>query len=257
MQEFNTFSIVAHCPRSGLLGVAVATAVPAVGSTCPFTRSGVGAASTQSWVNPYLAIAVLDAIALGQDAAQALETAISADEGQSLRQIGVVDRNGRAAAWSGTDCTPWFGHEIGEGFAVQGNMLAGPETIAAMSRAFRQSEDCAFDERLMRALEAGDSAGGDKRGKQSAALRIHGSESYPVLDLRVDEHFDPIAELRRVLTISRLQLVPFVAGMPKLGSPAGASPEDVKAMLALPPPLRPGGGGAFPTDRMPSPDPVV
>ncbi len=246
MQEFNTFSIVARCPRSGLLGVAVATAVPAVGSTCPFTRSMVGAASTQSWVNPYLAIAVLDAIESGQDAVQALETAVAADDGRSLRQIGVVDRKGRAAAWSGSDCTPWFGHEVGDGYAIQGNMLTGPGTIAAMSIAFRESEDCSLDERLMRALEAGDRAGGDKRGKQSAALRVHGAEAYPALDLRVDEHSDPIPELRRVLTIGRLQLVPFIAGMPKLGSPAGANSDEVKSMLALPPPLRPGGGGAPP-----------
>jgi uncharacterized Ntn-hydrolase superfamily protein len=244
MPEFNTFSIVARCPRTDHLGVAVATAVPAVGSTCPFTRSGVGAASTQSWVNPYLAIAVLDAIEGGRDAVGALDLAIAADEGRSLRQIGIVDRNGRAAAWSGSDCTPWFGDAVGEGFAVQGNMLAGPETIAAMAQAFRKSEACALDERLMRALEAGEAAGGDKRGKQSAALRIHGAEAYPVLDLRVDEHASPIPELRRVLTISRLQLIPFVAGMPRRGSPPGATPEDVKVMLALAPPLRP--GGAFP-----------
>jgi uncharacterized Ntn-hydrolase superfamily protein len=245
MREYNTFSIVAYCPRTGLIGVAVATAVPAVGSTCPYTRAGVAAVSTQSWINPYLAIAVLDAIEAGADSTSALDAAIAADDARSLRQIGVVDRGGRAAAWSGSDCTPWFGHEIGEGFAVQGNMLTGPETIAAMSRAFRESEASALDERLMRALEAGDAAGGDRRGKQSAALRIHGAEAYPALDVRVDEHSDPVSELRRVLTICRLQLAPFIAGMPKLGSAAGASPDDVKAMLALPPPARPGGGGAF------------
>jgi uncharacterized Ntn-hydrolase superfamily protein len=245
MREYNTFSIVAYCPRTGLIGVAVATAVPAVGSTCPYTRAGVGAVSTQSWINPYLAIAVLDAIEGGADPTSALDAAIAADGARSQRQIGVVDRNGHSAAWSGSDCTPWFGQEVGEGFAIQGNMLTGPETIAAMSRVFRESHACELDERLMRALEAGDAAGGDRRGKQSAALRIHGSEAYPALDVRVDEHSDPISELRRVLTICRLQLAPFVAGMPKLGSAAAASPDDVKAMLALPPPLRPGGGGAF------------
>jgi uncharacterized Ntn-hydrolase superfamily protein len=249
MPEYNTFSIVACCPRTGLLGVAVATAVPAVGSTCPYTRAGVGAVSTQSWINPYLAIAVLDAIEGGQAPASALDSAIAADDGRSLRQIGVVGRDGRAAAWSGLDCTPWFGQEIGEGFAIQGNMLAGLEVIAEMSRAFQESHACALDERLMRALEAGDAAGGDKRGKQSAALRVHGPEAYPALYVRVDEHADPIQELRRVLTICRLQLAPFVDGMPKRGFQAGASPEDVKAILAMPPPLRPGGGGAFATRR--------
>jgi uncharacterized Ntn-hydrolase superfamily protein len=245
--EYNTFSIVACCPRTGLLGVAVATAVPAVGSTCPYSRAGVGAVSTQSWVNPYLAIAVLDAIASGQDATRALDAAISADDASSLRQLGVVDHNGHAAAWSGADCTPWFGHVIGDGFAVQGNMLVGPDTIAAMAQAFRSSEACPLDERLMRALEAGDEAGGDRRGKQSAALRIHGTETYPALDLRVDEHPDPIPELRRILTIGRLQLAPFVAAMPKHDAPAGPPPDYIKALLALPPPSRPGGGGASPT----------
>jgi uncharacterized Ntn-hydrolase superfamily protein len=252
MQEFNTFSIVARCPKTGMLGVAVATAVPAVGSTCPFSRPGVGAASTQSWVNPYLAIAVLDGIESGKTAVQALDAAIAADDGRSLRQIGVVDHNGVAAAWSGSDCTPWFGQEIGDGFAAQGNMLVGPETIAAMSRAFRDGEGCDLDERLMRALEAGDASGGDKRGKQSAALRIQGSEAYPVLDVRADEHPEPIAELRRILTISRLQLAPFVAGMPKHDAPAGAAPTEVQTMLALPPPLRPGGCGSLPAKTVPS-----
>ena len=248
MREFNTFSVVARCPRTGLLGVAVATAVPAVGSTCPFTRAGVGAVSTQSWINPYLAIAVLDLIEKGANAKEALRTAIDADDGRSLRQIGVVDHDGQAAAWSGADCTAWFGQETGDGFAVQGNMLTGPDTIAAMVRAFRDSGDASLDERLMQALEAGDAAGGDKRGKQSAALRIHGSEAYPALDVRVDEHSDPVTELRRVLMISRLQLMPFVAGMPKAGSPAGGSPPEVQQMLALSPPLRPGGGGALPSN---------
>jgi len=257
MQEFNTFSIVARCPRTGVLGVAVATAVPAVGSTCPFTRSGVGAASTQSWVNPYLAIAALDGIERGQNAADALEAAIAADDGRSLRQIGIVDRNGRAASWSGSDCTPWFGHLTGDGFAAQGNMLAGPQTIAAMAGAFRDSEACTLDERLMRALEAGEAAGGDKRGKQSAALRIHGAEAYPLLDMRVDEHPEPIPELRRILAIGRLQLAPFVAGMPKRGSAAGEAPGEVQALLALSPPLRPGGGGSFPSEIAIRPDPAI
>ncbi len=242
--ELNTFSIVARCDITGRLGVAVATAVPAVGSMCPFTRANVGAVSTQSWVNPYLAIAVLDAIAQGTDAPAALEQVMATDEGRELRQIGVVDAQGRAASWSGEDCTSWFGHEVGGGFAVQGNMLTGPDVIAAMADAYRGSAGRPLDERLMRVLEAADAVGGDKRGKQSAALRIHGAEDYPALDLRVDEHAQPIAELRRVLEIARLQLVPFVEGMPRRGQPAGPAPEEVTRILALSPPSRPGGGGS-------------
>jgi len=244
MSELNTFSIVGRCDLTGRLGVAVATAVPAVGSMCPFTRANVGAVSTQSWVNPYLAIAVLDAIAQGMAAPGALEHVMAADGGRELRQIGVVDGQGRAASWSGTECTGWFGHEIGEGFAVQGNMLTGPEVVAAMSSAYRGSAGQPLDERLMLALEAADAVGGDKRGKQSAALRIHGAEDYPALDLRVDEHAQPITELRRVLEIARLQLVPFIEGMPRRGQPAGPAPTEVTRILALSPPSRPGGGGS-------------
>ncbi|MCK0206653.1 DUF1028 domain-containing protein [Starkeya koreensis] len=241
-----TFSIVARCPLTGRLGVAVATAVPAVGSMCPFTRAGTGAVSTQSWVNPYLALGVLDLIAGGARAPEALAAVLEKDAARELRQIGVVDAAGRASAFTGAECTPWCGQETGEGFAVQGNMLTGPEVIAVMASAFRASTGAPLDERLMRAMEAGDAAGGDKRGRQSASLRIQGAEDYPALDLRVDEHPAPIAELRRVLEIARLQLVPFVEGMPKRDAPPGPAPESVTAMLALSPPQRPGGGGSAP-----------
>ncbi|WP_428032464.1 DUF1028 domain-containing protein [Ancylobacter sp.] len=241
-----TFSIVARCPTSGLLGVAVATAVPAVGSMCPFTRARTGAASTQSWVNPYLALGVLDAVSGGKGARAALEDALAEDSSRELRQIGVVDIHGDAAAFTGAQCTPWCGQEVGEGFAVQGNMLTGPEVISAMAAAFRASAGEALDERLMRAMEAGDAAGGDKRGRQSASLRVQGEEDYCALDLRVDEHPQPVTELRRVLEIARLQLVPFVEGMPRRGIAAGPAPETVTSMLALSPPNRPGGGGSAP-----------
>ena len=236
-----TFSIVARCPVTFRLGVAVATAVPAVGSMCPFTRAGTGAVSTQSWVNPYLALDVLDAIAGGQSAPAALEAVLAGDASCELRQIGVVDAAGEATAFTGADCTPWCGQEIGDGFAVQGNMLTGSEVIDAMAAAYRASAGLPLDERLMRAMEAGDAAGGDKRGRQSASLRVQGAEDYPDLDLRVDEHPQPVTELRRVLEIARFQLVPFVEGMPKRGADAGPAPDSVTAMLALPPALRPGG----------------
>lgn len=241
-----TFSIVARCSSTGLLGVAVATAVPAVGSMCPFTRANVGAVSTQSWVNPYLALGALDAIAGGMSARAALDTVLAGDSARELRQIGLVNAAGEAAAFTGADCTPWCGQETGEGFAVQGNMLTGPEVIAAMAAAFRTSIGAPLDERLMRAMEAGDSAGGDRRGRQSASLRLQGPEDYPALDLRVDEHPHPVEELRRVLTIARLQLMPFVDGMPKRDAPAGPASASVTSMLALSPPQRPGGGGSGP-----------
>jgi uncharacterized Ntn-hydrolase superfamily protein len=246
MLELNTFTIVARCPRTAHLGIAVATAVPAVGAMCPYTRPRVGAVSTQSWVNPYLAIGILSRLAEGLDADAALDEAIAADDARDFRQVGVVDAAGRAAAWSGASCTQWFGHHIGEGVAVFGNMLTGPEVLSSMMAAFTGSTSETLDERLMLALEAADAVGGDKRGKQSACLRVQGEEDYALVDLRADENARPIPELRRILTIARQQLFPFVAGMPKRGLPAEPAPQAVVDLLALSPPDRPGGGGSHP-----------
>jgi len=241
-----TFSIVAHCPRSGMLGVAVATAVPAVGSMCPYVEAGVGAVSTQSWVNPYLAIDALRLMKTGRSGPEALDAVMGADAGRDLRQIGLVDARGRSAAWSGRACTQWFGQIVEPHFAIQGNMLIGAATVEAMAEAFRRSSSFDLAERLLLALEAGEAAGGDKRGRQSAALKVHHIEDYAWLDLRVDEHAYPVAELRRVHTIARQQLTPFVEGMPKRDGPGSPAPESVVKLLGFPPPQRPGGGGSAP-----------
>jgi uncharacterized Ntn-hydrolase superfamily protein len=241
-----TFSIVAHCPRTGQLGVAVSTAVPAVGSMCPYVRAGVGAVSTQSWVNPYLAIDALDLMASGNSAQQALDGVLASDDATQLRQIGVVDAQGRAASWTGGACTEWCGHVTGPHFAVQGNMLVGEATITAMAAAFLGSEPLDLAERMLLAMEAGQAAGGDKRGRQSASLKVYEREDYALLDLRVDEHAHPVAELRRVFSVAKLQLLPFVVGMPKKGALAGGLPDSVTRMLLTPPPYRPGGGGSAP-----------
>ncbi|WP_224003382.1 DUF1028 domain-containing protein [Aureimonas sp. SA4125] len=241
--EVNTFSIVARCARSGDLGVGVASAVPAVGAICPYVAPGVGAVSTQSWVNPAIAVAVLAALKSGADAEQALADALADDPEAHLRQVGVVDAHGRSAAATGTACTPWHGQILGENYAVQGNMLTGEAVLAAMAGAFTKSLDAPLEERLLLALEAAQAAGGDKRGRQSAGIVVQGAEDYRRVDLRVDDHAAPVAELRRVATIASAQLAPFVAGMPKRDAP-GTMPEDVRALLALSPPDRPGGGGS-------------
>lgn len=246
MLELNTFSIVARCDRTGELGVAVATAVPAVGAMCPFLRPKLGAASTQSWVNPYLAIDALNRMAMDESASDALAAVVAADERADLRQIGIVGRTGPGAAWTGENCTPWAGQRTGDGFAIQGNMLTGPGVLDAMVESFHASAGQDLAERLLRALEAGDAMGGDKRGRQSAALEVVAGEDYPLVDLRVDEHPRPVAELRRIHAIAQAQLIPFVAGMPKRRGRAGAIPEAVAAMLADPPPQRAGGGGSAP-----------
>jgi uncharacterized Ntn-hydrolase superfamily protein len=128
--------------------------------------------------------------------------------------------------------------------AIVGNMLTGPEVLDAIITAFDASASADLAERLMLAIEAGDAAGGDLRGKQSAALRIHADEVYALLDIRVDEHAEPVAELRRVLGIARAQLMPFVEGMPKRGKPAEPAPREVTEMLLRAPPDRPQGGGS-------------
>jgi uncharacterized Ntn-hydrolase superfamily protein len=231
MLELNTFSIVARCERSGELGVAVATAVPAVGSMCPYFIPGVGAASTQSWVDPYLAIRALDAMAAGLPAAQALLQALALDEGAASRQIGLIGTSGPGQAWTGADCTPWCGQFTGADFAIQGNMLVGEDTLLAMRAAWLAHPQDDLAERLMGALEAGDAAGGDQRGKQSASLKVVGGEAYASVDLRVDEHPQPVTELRRVLEVARVQLMPFVQGMPRRNGGQRALPEAVTAML--------------------------
>ena len=241
-----TYSIVAHCPRTGMLGVAVATAVPAVGALCPYAKTGIGAVSTQSWVNPYLAIDALHLMEEGQSGPEALKIVMAADEGREMRQIGVIDAQGRSAAWSGKNCTDWFGQIVEPHFAVQGNMLVSAPTIEEMAKVFRASEGLDLAERLMLAMEAGEAAGGDKRGRQSASLKVHHIEDYALFDLRVDEHAYPVGELRRVLTIAKLQLLPFVKGMPTRSSAGAAAPEAVVRLLGVPPPQRPGGGGSAP-----------
>lgn len=230
-----TFSVAARCPRTGELGVAVSTAVPSVGSICPFVASRVGAIATQSWVNPYLGIDGLALLQYGLDAQATLDKLIADDPGRDVRQLAVVDAQGQVAQYSGAECTDWFGHASGDGFGVQGNMLTGPEVIEAMQNSMTKSSSLSLHERLMLALEAGQSAGGDKRGRQSAALRVFADEQYPHFDLRVDEHTDPVKELRRIHSVAEKQFLPFMAGMPRRNDPLGHFSDETKAMLAAAP----------------------
>jgi uncharacterized Ntn-hydrolase superfamily protein len=241
--EANTFSIVTRCDRTGEFGVAVASAVPAVGSICPFVRAGVGAVSTQSWVNPYLAVRILDAMQAGSDAQPALNEALAGDDEANLRQVGVVDASGGSASWTGADCTQWHGEVKGRNFAAQGNMLTGGQVLSAMAETFQKTIGEPLEDRLMACLEAAQAAGGDKRGRQSAALVVIGGEAYAKLDVRVDEDPDPIPRLRRTFDVAKAQLLPFIAGMPKREG-GSAFPPEVMDLLLLSPPDRPAGGGS-------------
>jgi uncharacterized Ntn-hydrolase superfamily protein len=237
----STFSISARCARSGMLGVAVSTAVPGVGGICPFVRPGIGAVSTQAWVNPYLGVDAIAPLSRGKSAEETLGEVIEADPGRAVRQLGVVDAEGRSCAWTGEDCVVWAGQKTGPDVSVQGNMLVGPETIEAMFESFAASADESLPERLVKVLEAGQAAGGDKRGKQSAAMLVYDKEDYPHIDLRVDEHSAPVGELRRVFEVAKEQYLPFVVGMPTRENPLGALPDDVVEMLLRAPADRPGG----------------
>jgi uncharacterized Ntn-hydrolase superfamily protein len=240
----HTYSIVGRCSRTGEVGAAVASAVPAVAAICLYGRARVGCVSTQSWVNPYLAVATLDSLAEGAEAATALAAALAADSAASFRQIGAIGCRGRGVVHTGAECTPWAGERSSHDHAVLGNMLTGPEVLEAMSASFSAAPNDALEERLMCALEGAQRCGGDKRGRQSAGLLVFGTEVYPRVDLRVDEHADPVGELRRVMGVATAQLAPFVAGMPRRGEPPAPPPAPVVDMLLKSPPDRPGGGGS-------------
>lgn len=241
--NLNTFSIVARCPRTGMFGAAISTAVPAIGGLCTFIAPGAGAIATQAWINPYLGIDGLKLLQSGASAQETLDTLLEGDPGRSMRQLGIVDAQGRATAFTGPDCVGWAGQQIGDGFAVQGNMLVGAATIERMAEAAAASESLPLHERLMLALEAGQAAGGDKRGKQSAALKILNKEDYAWLDLRVDEHRHPVTELRRILEVAKQQVLPVIDGLPSRDNPLGSFSFAMKTMLMTPPHYRSGGSG--------------
>jgi len=191
-----TFSIVAHDPASGAFGVAVATARPNVGSLVPFANPH-GAVATQARVNPDLGRKGVELLALGVRIESALTALLEADPEPALRQLHGVDRAG-AHASTGAACVPWAGHQIGKRFSVAGNMLAGPEVVERMAKSILAPSEADLSLRLLRALEAGQAAGGDKRGRQSAALLVASAEPQLFHNLRVDEHANPVAELRRI-----------------------------------------------------------
>jgi uncharacterized Ntn-hydrolase superfamily protein len=215
-----TWSIVAFDGATSAFGVAVATKNFAVGATVPHLRAGVGAVATQSFSNRYLGPAVLDGLERGLTPALAIAGAVAADEGRGLRQVHAVDRNGRTAIWTGENCVTWCGGTEGAAVSVAGNMLANDAVVPATLRAFAQANGT-FPERLMAGMQAGEAAGGDRRGGQSAAMVVTTTEDFPDLNIRVDDHADPLAELARLLAIWRRDREPGLKTTPRRDSPAG------------------------------------
>jgi len=222
-----TWSIVTRDPTTGAFAVVVATAALAVGASCPYVRAGVGAVSTQSMTNRYLGPAVLDGLARGLHPAAAIEGALVGDEGRHLRQLHAIDRHGRTAAWTGLNCVDWAGDYAEPGFSVAGNMLSGMATVADTVAAFAAREALPLPERLIAAMAAGEAAGGDRRGRQSAALLLTTTEDFPDIDLRVDDHARPIEELGRLLGLWRLLREPGLARAPRRADPSGVIDLDV------------------------------
>jgi uncharacterized Ntn-hydrolase superfamily protein len=203
-----TFSIVGADPEVGEVGVAVQSKYFAVGAVVPWARAGVGAAATQAAGVAVYGLRLLQELEAQAEPDVAIATVLQSDDERETRQLGVVTADGRAAAFTGERCLPWAGHLVGPDFACQGNILAGEAVVAEMARAFTDTSG-ELAERLVAALEAGQAAGGDRRGQQSAALMVErvGAAAERrdgvdrICDLRVDDHEEPIAELRRLLDI--------------------------------------------------------
>lgn len=197
-----TYSIVAREAGTGHLGVAVASRFFAVGAVVPHVAGGVGAIATQAFISPLYGTDGLEMLKAGASADEVVAAMTGRDEGAHSRQLHAIDARGGIAAFTGARCVDWAGHVAGEGVSVAGNMLAGPQVLEATLAAYVARGDLPFAERLLAAMEAGELAGGDRRGRQSAALRIHRGEAYPWIDIRADDHGDPLAELRRLLAVA-------------------------------------------------------
>jgi uncharacterized Ntn-hydrolase superfamily protein len=216
-----TWSIIARDTATGQFGIAVATRFFAVGARVPHIAAGIGGIATQALVNPYYGIDGLKLLREGRAPLDIVKTLIAADAGRESRQLHIMDAAGRIAAHTGSDCVDWCGHLAGSGFSIAGNMLAGARVLDDTAKAYIANESLPFAQRLIAAMRSGEAAGGDKRGKQSAALLIYGEEEWSALDLRVDDHTDPLTELERLEAVSRERWVHFRKYLPSRKNPAG------------------------------------
>jgi uncharacterized Ntn-hydrolase superfamily protein len=216
-----TWSIIARDNASGQFGIAVATRFFAVGARVPHIAAGLGGIATQALTNPYYGIDGLKLLREGRNPREVVETLIAADEGRESRQLHIMDAHGRIAAHTGRDCVDWCGHIEGDGFSIAGNMLVGAKVLDDTAKTYLENKSLPFAQRLIAALRSGEAAGGDKRGKQSAALLIYSDEEWSDLDLRVDDHVDPLAELERLERVSRERWVHFRKFLPSRNNPAG------------------------------------
>jgi uncharacterized Ntn-hydrolase superfamily protein len=223
--EVNTFTLLARCPHTGSLGVAIATRTIAVGQRCTYIVPGRGVVVAQATVNPTLGLLGARLLEMRYPAPRVLEAMGGSDEHVEYRQLAVIDGDGRAVARTGKDNRAWAGHVVGDGWIAMGNVLLGAHVVEAMGQAFTAAASLSFDERLLRAIEAGRDAGGQHGGQRSAGVLIYDVRGgVPVLDLRVDEHAEPVGELRRIHGLFA-PLLPYYEQM-RL-NPVGLPPYDV------------------------------
>lgn len=209
-----TFSIVARDKATGHYGVAVASRFFAAGAVVPHLAGRVGAIATQALVSPIYGTEGLTLLRSGMSAQEVIDAVVSRDDGSHSRQIHLIDAEGRNAAFTGEKCIDWCGHLIEDQVTVAGNMLAGPQVLDAALTSYQANIGLPLEDRLLTAMEAADAAGGDKRGRQSAALKIVHGEDHPWLDIRADDHGDPLAELRRLQAVAQERYLHFAELMP-------------------------------------------
>ena len=220
-----TWSILAR-DAQGRFGLAIASRFFAVGALCLHSQCGVGALATQALMNPLYGPAGLALLGAGHSAAEVVAALTAGDAGREHRQLHLLPATGAAAAHTGAACIDWCGHQLFDDFSVAGNMLAGPRVLAATTEAYLSAAGLPLAERLLAAMAAGEAAGGDKRGKQAAALRIQADEGYLQLDLRVDDHAEPITELQRLYQVSLQRSQPFMACLAGRHDPVGLTDRD-------------------------------
>src|SRR6201982_3592854 len=222
-----TWSIIARDKNTGQFGIAVATRFFAVGALAPHLKSRLGAIATQALVNVFYGTDGVRVPEQGASPKEVVAAVTAADAGRDHRQVHVIDAQGTTAAHTGKSCVDWCGHLAGDNFSVAGNMLAGPDVIKDTAAAYASNAALFFPRRLIAAMPAGEAAGGDKRGKQSAALIICGKEEWPDLNLRVDDHSDPLAELERLESVSRERVLHFTRMLPSRSNRVGVTDRDV------------------------------
>ncbi|MGM0585572.1 MAG: DUF1028 domain-containing protein [Pseudomonadota bacterium] len=221
-----TWSILAKDSDTGFIGMAVASKFFAVGAVVPWSDGRVGGVMTQALPNPEYGPRGLEMLRQGHRAEAVRDALTAPDPNRDQRQLHLMEWSGETAAWTGENCVDWCGHVAGPGVSVAGNMLAGEQVVRETRDAWLGGGGTPIVERLIAAMKAGEAAGGDKRGRQSIGLRVQGPECYPRLDMRVDDHEDPIAELERIYAVARERYIPFSAGMPRRDRPWGVGDRD-------------------------------